>query len=40
MELMVVAEVAEKDIYNARRIMYGEIRYSCEKVGLGTPAPG
>ena len=40
MELMVVAEVAEKDIYNARRIMYGEIRYSCEKAGLGTPAPG
>lgn len=40
MELMVVADVAEKDIYNARRIMHGEIRYACEKAGLGTPAPG
>ena len=36
-ELMVVANVAEENIYNARRIMQREIRYSCEKAGLGTP---
>lgn len=36
-ELMVVAEVAEENIYNARRIMQREIRYSCEKAKLGTP---
>ncbi len=36
-ELMVVAEVAEENIYNARRIMQREIRYSCEKANLGTP---
>ena len=40
MELMVVARVAEENIYNARRIMHGEIRYSCEKIGLGTPSVG
>lgn len=36
-ELMVVAEVAEENIYNARRIIQREIRYSCEKAGLSTP---
>ncbi|MBO5420405.1 MAG: mechanosensitive ion channel [Clostridia bacterium] len=36
-ELMVVANVAEENIYNARRIMQREIRYSCEKAGLTTP---
>ncbi len=36
-ELMVVANVAEENIYNARRIMQREIRFSCEKAGLGTP---
>ena len=37
-ELMVVANVAEEDIYNARRIMQREIRYSCEKAKMTTPA--
>lgn len=36
-ELMVVADVAEENIYNARRIIQREIRYSCEKAGLSTP---
>lgn len=39
-ELMVVANVAEENIYNARRIMQREIRYSCEKAGLTTPCNG
>ena len=34
MELMVVAKVAEENIYNARRIMLREIRYSFEKAEL------
>ena len=37
-ELMVVANVAEENIYNARRIMQREIRYSCEKAQLHTPS--
>lgn len=36
-ELMVVANVAEENIYNARRIMQREIRYSCEKAKLNKP---
>lgn len=36
-ELMVVANVAEEDIYNARRIMQREIRISCEKAQLHAP---
>jgi len=39
MELMVVATVAEENIYNARRIMLREIRYSFEKAEL-TPLGG
>ena len=38
LELMVVANVAEENIYNARRIMQREIRYSCEKAGLTAPS--
>jgi len=37
MELMVVANVAEENIYNARRIMLREIRYSFEKAELTAP---
>lgn len=37
MELLVVANVAEENIYNARRIMQREIRFSCEKAGLTIP---
>jgi len=37
-ELMVVANVAEENIYNARRIMQREIRYSCEKAELHAPS--
>lgn len=37
MELMVVANVAEENIYNARRIMLREIRYSFEKANLAAP---
>lgn len=36
-ELMVVANVAEENIYDARRIMQREIKYSCEKAKLSTP---
>ena len=39
-ELMVVANVAEENIYNARRIMQREIRYSCEKANLSVPCEG
>lgn len=36
-ELMVIANVTEENIYNARRIMQGEIRYSFEKAKLSAP---
>lgn len=36
-ELMVVAEVSEENIYNARRIIQREIRYSFEKANLSVP---
>ena len=39
-ELMVVANVSEENIYNARRIMQREIRISCEKAKLSTPCEG
>ena len=37
-ELQVLAKVAEENIYTARRIMQREIKLSCEKAGLSTPA--
>ena len=40
MELLVVANVAEENIYNARRIMLREIRLSCEKANLSIPSEG
>lgn len=40
MELMVVANVSEENIYNARRIIQREIRISSEKAGLHTPCEG
>lgn len=36
-ELMVIANVSENDIYNARRIMQREIRYACEEAQLSIP---
>lgn len=36
-ELMVVAKVAEKNIYHARRIMQREIKLACEKAQLNIP---
>jgi len=39
-ELMVVAKVAEENIYHARRIMQREIKLSCEKAGLSIPSEG
>ena len=39
-ELMVVANVSEENIYNARRIIQREIRISSEKAGLHTPCEG
>ncbi len=39
-ELLVVANVAEENIYNARRIMQREIRISFEKAELSIPSEG
>ena len=39
-ELMVVANVSEENIYNARRLMQREIRISCEKAKLSAPCEG
>ena len=39
-ELLVVAKVAEENIYNAKRIMQREIRISCEKSELSVPSEG
>ena len=36
-ELMVIANVSENDIYTARRIMQREIRYACEEAQLSIP---
>lgn len=40
LELLVVANVAEENIYNARRIMQREIRISFEKAELSVPSEG
>ena len=39
-ELMVVANVSEENIYNARRLMQREIKISFEKAKLSTPCEG